>query len=132
MRFTIQDLHDALEFAHEENGLADYRLEDALSIYIQAHHALQDVTCQACDVDTIETGEYYMVTNELWKRYGCGRGMLCLGCLEERMGRKLIAADFTKAQINDSDKLDISERMKDRLTSCEFDGNRRASHLTAL
>ena len=26
--------------------------------------------------------EYYMVQDDIWKAYGAGKGMLCLGCLE--------------------------------------------------
>ena len=33
--------------------------------------------------------EYYMVQNDIWRVYRAGDGMLCIGCLEKRMGRKL-------------------------------------------
>ena len=43
-----------------------------------------------------------MVKDSLWERFGVGNGMLCLQCLEQRMKRKLLKADFTGAPINDS------------------------------
>jgi hypothetical protein len=64
-------------------------------------------------------GEYYMVTDEVWPEADCGLesgwGMVCIGCLEERLGRELTAEDFTGAPINWSDVLVIrGERMIDR------------------
>lgn len=50
----------------------------------------------ACFVDD----EYYMVRNSLWKRYGEGEDMLCVGCLEGRMGRQLKPSDFTQCELN--------------------------------
>ncbi len=44
--------------------------------------------------------EYYMVKNEIWAQYGNGGGMLCIGCLEERMDRKLTPDDFVDVPIN--------------------------------
>jgi hypothetical protein len=38
--------------------------------------------------------EYYFVTDEIWKQAGAGKGMLCIGCLEERLGRQLRFNDF--------------------------------------
>jgi hypothetical protein len=51
--------------------------------------------CVDCDKDTLG-GEYYMVSDELWAAAGMGReGMLCLACLERRIGRELAIDDFT-------------------------------------
>src|SRR5262245_42362542 len=49
--------------------------------------------CVDCGKDTID--EYYMVADELWAASGGGDGMLCLACLERRIGRKLALDDFT-------------------------------------
>ena len=53
--------------------------------------------CRDCDIDTIAAGEYYTVSEELWASSGLGPedGMLCLDCLEQRIGRPLIIEDFT-------------------------------------
>jgi hypothetical protein len=56
-------------------------------------------------VDTFARGvdEYYMVHREVWAAAGMlpRGGMLCVGCLEARLGRRLTAADFTSAPVND-------------------------------
>jgi hypothetical protein len=56
-----------------------------------------------------------------------GQEILCIGCLEKRIGRTLMSSDFTDAPINDPNDPDISDRLRDRLTTKEvaihgFDG----------
>ena len=43
-----------------------------------------------------------MVTNACWKRAGIGPhdGMLCIGCLEGRLGKKLTARNFSECALN--------------------------------
>ena len=41
-----------------------------------------------------------MVHDALWRAAGNVRGYLCIGCLERRLGRQLVAADFTDAVVN--------------------------------
>ena len=56
--------------------------------------------CRDCEKDTMKGDEnYYMVLFTLWDTYGVD-GMLCVRCLEERVGRKLTYYDFTNAPIN--------------------------------
>jgi hypothetical protein len=62
-----------------------------------------------CSISTRAIHEYYSVTDELWSRYGPAVGMLCIGCLETRLGRRLVPADFTDAPIN---TLDVAPRSK--------------------
>jgi hypothetical protein len=51
--------------------------------------------CMDCGVDTWDTDEFYMVADALWLSVvPDGRGMLCVGCLERRLGRRLTAADL--------------------------------------
>jgi len=38
--------------------------------------------------------DYYMIKNELWEKIGVGEKMLCMDCLESRIGRKLIEQDI--------------------------------------
>lgn len=73
--------------------------------------------CVDCYLDTYEADEYYMVHNHLWTIYGPKRGMLCIGCLEERMGRKLNAADFTDYPINRNPDQYRSSRLRNRLSA---------------
>ena len=59
--------------------------------------------CLDCRVDTSAIGEYYSVHPRLWAQATSPverRGMLCIGCLEARLGRRLTPADFTAALIN--------------------------------
>jgi hypothetical protein len=59
--------------------------------------------CWDCNVNTLHTDEYYMVNDGVWEvateDFG-GDGMLCIGCLEARLGDRLTADDFTDAPIN--------------------------------
>jgi hypothetical protein len=63
--------------------------------------------CHDCGVDTLPVdwgyrAEWYMVTQEVWDVAGLpGRGFLCIGCMENRLGRQLVASDFTDCPIND-------------------------------
>jgi hypothetical protein len=54
------------------------------------------VNCLDSDVNTAKIREAYMVRDELWLRVNPGRaGMLCIGCLEMRLSRRLTRLDFT-------------------------------------
>ena len=66
--------------------------------------------CLDCGVDTIAIDEYYMVTHELWAN---SDGMLCIGCLEKRLGRELTPDDFPSCW-DDRDH-PKSERLLERL-----------------
>jgi len=43
-----------------------------------------------------------MVHDSVWELGGLGKheGKLCIGCLEQRLGRKLCPEDFTDALVN--------------------------------
>ncbi|MBA8881664.1 hypothetical protein FHW16_005409 [Phyllobacterium myrsinacearum] len=58
--------------------------------------------CVDCSVDTCESNEYYMVQDAVWKEAGMtpDGGMLCLGCLEDRLKRQLKPHDFPDYPIN--------------------------------
>jgi hypothetical protein len=64
-----------------------------------APYRARDVHCVECGVHTINAREYYMVRDDVWPLEPRG-GMLCVGCLEERIGRRLVPTDFTDAAIN--------------------------------
>lgn len=55
--------------------------------------------CLDCRVYTLKIGEYYSVVNEVWNSVA-SKGMLCIGCLEARLGRQLEPYDFMEAPIN--------------------------------
>ena len=59
--------------------------------------------CLDCDKDTDKSEEYYMLWYRIWRSINYKiDGMLCLDCVEKRLGRELIGADFSKAPINES------------------------------
>jgi hypothetical protein len=85
--------------------------------------------CADCGVGTICLDEWYMVKDEVWEQAWCGRRkswhdqvpgqeILCIGCLEQRIGRTLMAGDFTDAPVNDPNDPfnDMSARLRDRIT----------------
>lgn len=78
-------------------------------------------SCIDCSVDTSwVTGagaeEYYMVHDEIWLQAVNTKrdGMLCIGCLEKRIGRELTPADFTDCLLNQQVELK-SDRLLNRL-----------------
>lgn len=66
--------------------------------------ALVEFDCEDCGINTSALGidEYYMVHDEVWAQTGLGGddGMLCLVCIEARIGRNLEASDFTNIKMN--------------------------------
>ena len=63
--------------------------------------------CCDCGAGAIQLGEWYHVRDTVWERawrgrrkpwhYVSGQSVLCIGCLEKRLGRTLSAGDFTDA-----------------------------------
>jgi hypothetical protein len=74
--------------------------------------------CVDCSVCTMALGEDYVVNDDIWQQVGMSErgGMLCIGCLEDRLGRKLWGCDFTEAPINDPNHFPKSTRLRARLT----------------
>lgn len=61
--------------------------------------------CDVCGYDDKDCGiGGWSVTNELWSKYGNGKGMMCMNCFEKKLGRKLSAKDFTATMDNHSHK----------------------------
>ena len=80
--------------------------------------------CTDCAACTNCNYEYYMVTDQVWLASGLGvdDGMLCIGCLEQRLGRMLHAKDFTDAPINQFADMteDASARFLNRLRNYQI------------
>jgi hypothetical protein len=54
------------------------------------------VECLDCGVDTHAVDEWYMVRDDVWVAANPSQsGILCIGCLEDRLGRRLTRSDFT-------------------------------------
>ena len=79
--------------------------------------------CMGCKVNTHIINEYYMINNVLWDYVADSNhdGMLCIGCVEARLGRKLTSKDFTTCPLNiQSIELgNRSERLMDRLNNTQ-------------
>jgi len=82
--------------------------------------------CTDCGKNTSKINEYYMVHDSVWGAANMETnaafeqgltnirrpdGMLCVGCLENRLGRQLTPADFTDAEVN---RWRASDRLKSR------------------
>lgn len=114
-RYTLGTFINSLIFLDEEAGEpADYTRLELAHMAAEALDELTDDRCFSCRTDTYASGEYYMVRPELWRTYGV-EGMLCIGCLERRVGRRLTPQDFIDAPINSEEFPDKSDRLKDRL-----------------
>lgn len=73
--------------------------------------------CLDCKVDTGKIGEHYMLKDSVWfKVHSSNVGMLCIGCLERRLGRQVTKQDFNDSHVNRmaSGKF-ISQRLMQRL-----------------
>jgi hypothetical protein len=52
-------------------------------------------------VDTGKIGEHYMLKDDVWfSVHGSKKGMICLGCVEKRLGRRLVPDDFNDSHVN--------------------------------
>lgn len=72
--------------------------------------------CVDCHTDS--TTERYMVHDHVWAAAGmCPFGFLCVGCIEQRLGRRLHAADFLNVGLNHDPKYERSARLVDRLSA---------------
>jgi hypothetical protein len=79
-------------------------------------HFAAQLPCHDCGVPTVEIGEYFMVTSDIWQTYCSDARYLCIGCVETRLGRTLNRWDFTIAPINDYEfRVGMSIRMRERL-----------------
>jgi hypothetical protein len=58
--------------------------------------------------------ELYSVSDRVWRKAGNPRGCLCIGCLEARLGRRLLPKDFPKGDPFNFPWFPASERLRDR------------------
>lgn len=78
--------------------------------------------CMDCGVDTGKIGEHYMLKDHVWfSVVESNKGMLCVGCIEQRLGRRLIADDFNNSYVNGLGFGQIkSNRLLERLRVSRF------------
>lgn len=118
----VCDLYPAAAYCfHTKDGIYELvkeRHPDAPDFYVVKALAVQTGEHRVCiDCRTRTDDEYYMVQDEIWQdAVGWGSaGEICIGCLEKRLGRRLVAADFTGAPVNDPEMGKKSERLLNRL-----------------
>jgi hypothetical protein len=78
--------------------------------------------CLYCGVNTMHNNEYYMLNDDLWLEVTAstgtnGEGMACIGCVEERLGRRLTRKDFNLRVPLNNFYTWQSERLQDRVES---------------
>ena len=69
---------------------------------IRAKKEKKHWACVDCKKDTwANVKDYYMVEDKIWDKYGSGlRTMLCIQCLEKRIGHKLGIKEITFCPLN--------------------------------
>lgn len=73
--------------------------------------------CDDCSVDIKRLREYhYRIKSEIWLKVAKSSEHLCVGCLEERLGRELCPDDFTNESINRRNQFKKSARLVNRLS----------------
>lgn len=110
-----QAVFEALEVLGMEVPLFD---GDEPFKYSCDEEAREAAKCMDCGKDTQQIGEYYMLHNQVWYTIAaktCGRGMLCLGCVESRLGRPLVSADFKRGVPINEGFFPRSDRFLDRI-----------------
>jgi hypothetical protein len=80
-------------------AVADHRLAHRIALVAGED---DDGVCVDCGQHTSLLKEYYHVHDEVWAKATTDEteSMLCIGCLEERIGRTLEPSDFSDAPIN--------------------------------
>jgi hypothetical protein len=109
------------------SGEHDFGDDDIDDFREWAGRAMEFITapygaCVDCGFDTFVGGEYYAVHDAVWKaaceaapRLHDGGGLLCIGCLERRLGRELTRDDFIIDNPLNQDSRRLSDRIRDRL-----------------
>jgi hypothetical protein len=80
------------------------------------HKGKRKWLCLQCGGNTSQMKEHYFVKPEVWyAAHSSEAGMLCVACLEGRLGRELNASDFTGAHINDPRRNAMSALLRSRV-----------------
>jgi hypothetical protein len=102
----------ALSYLPLQGGYCD--CEVAWNVDMTDPKPLVSLDCDDCGADF---DEYYMVEDAVWAAGGLepDGGMLCIGCLERRLGRRLKRDDFKSNLLNCKTGDWESLRLRDRL-----------------
>lgn len=85
------------------------------------HKGNRKWSCVDCSRNTKH--EHYFVRNAIWFDLAGmpEKGMLCILCLEKRIKRKLVPADFTNAHINNVRTNTMSTLLRSRILGIDQD-----------
>lgn len=97
--YLLIRLSDIIDWGEEEFNLIN---ESKRSFTYKCSKDFEEYHLGCCAICGDEDIDYYMVKNEIWEQFGVKTRMMCIPCLEEKIGRKLTAEDFTDAPVNDS------------------------------
>ena len=118
---NLKELRARLQFLHSRlNSQSDPVIREMIERTEEAIRTTDDemTNCVDCRWNTPLLGEWYMVRDSVWKAAGIEAmgGCLCIGCLEERLGRRLTPEDFIDCKINDPNLANTSSRLRARLS----------------
>jgi hypothetical protein len=87
-------------------------------VRLMKNSAVRDPRCMDCGVDTDAIDESYMVHDDLWRAaVPSEAGMLCVGCFEKRLGRRLKRDDFRPYALSALEEgMSVSDRLRERMT----------------
>ena len=72
--------------------------------------------CAECEVNVKGIFEYhYKLKSEIWLKVANSCDLLCIGCLEKRLQRRLTPTDFTNESVNSRNFGKKSARLLNRL-----------------
>lgn len=84
---------------------------------MSAKNSRRKFLCMDCRVDTGRINEHYMLVDSTWNKiHGSKFGMLCIGCVENRLGRALNPSDFNNSHVNNPRLYPMSARLLNRIT----------------
>ena len=88
-----------------------------LEIFLGEDYTHDCRRCLGCGLDTVAAREYYLLHDDVWAQTGIGpsEGVLCIGCVEGHIGRRLNRWDFASAPVNDERVSTHSRRLRSRL-----------------
>jgi hypothetical protein len=95
----------------------DFVSVDAVEIVDQELIDDRTFDCLDCGVDTVEIDEYYGLRSPVWLEANpTDDGMLCIGCVERRLGRQLVPTDFIQSARSPESQWRRSERLQARMS----------------
>jgi hypothetical protein len=72
--------------------------------------------CSSCNENVYKMQEYYYrLGDDVWEACGVGELLLCIGCVEAKLGRRLTPLDFNPFHTFQTAKVPRSARLRDRM-----------------